>query len=114
MYRAFYNIIRLDQEVTSQDASEVELADVYSKMLPLMKEDREFFGLIDSQGTTLQAMYDEDADQYWFEVPRPDLQGSFGASLSMARFRKKDSKVSNFRLGRLEWAAASGRNQPPR
>ena len=82
MYRAFYNIIRLNQEVTSQDAREVELADVYSKIFPLMKEDREFFGLIDSQGTTLQAMYDEDADQYWFEVPRPDLQGSFGASLS--------------------------------
>ena len=82
MYRAFYNIIRLGEEVTSQDAREVELADAYSKIFPSMKEDREFFGLIDSQGTTLQAMYDEDADQYWFEIPRPDLQGSFGSSLS--------------------------------
>lgn len=82
MYRAFYNIIRLGKEVPSQDAHEVELADLYSNIFPSMKEDREFFGLIDSQDTVLQAMYDEDADQYWFEVPRPDLQGSFGSSLS--------------------------------
>ena len=32
--------------------------------------------------SVLQAMYDKDADQYWFEVPKPDLQGSYGASLS--------------------------------
>ncbi|MGI9235255.1 MAG: hypothetical protein ACR2RD_16605 [Woeseiaceae bacterium] len=82
MYRAYYNIIRLKEEVTSQDAREVELADVYSNIFPLMKEDREYFGLIDSQGTVLQAMYDEDEDQYWFEVPRPDLKGSFGSNLS--------------------------------
>lgn len=82
MYRVFYNIIRLGDEITSQEAREVELADVYSRIFASMKEDKEFFGLIDSQGTTLQAMYDEEADQYWFEVPRPDIQGSFGANLS--------------------------------
>ena len=82
MYRVFYNIIRLGEEITAEDAREVELADVYSNIFPLMKEDREFFGLIDSQGTTLQAMYDASADSYWFEVPRPDLRGSFGANLS--------------------------------
>ena len=70
------------EEVLSKDAHEVELADVYSKIFPLMKEDREFFGLIDSQGTVLQAMYDADVDQYWFEIPRPDLQESYGINLS--------------------------------
>ena len=53
MYRAFYNIVRLGEEVPSKDAREVELADVYSKIFPLMKEDRYFFGLIDSKGTVL-------------------------------------------------------------
>lgn len=51
MYRVFYNIIRLENEITSQDTREVELADVYSNIFPLMKEDGEFFGLIDSQGS---------------------------------------------------------------
>lgn len=82
MYRAFHNIIRLGEEVPSRNAREVELADVYSNIFPFMKEHREFFGLIDSHGTVLQAMYDEDQDHYWFEVPRPELQGSFGARLS--------------------------------
>ena len=82
MYRVFYNVIRLSEEVASQDAREIELADVYTDIFPLVKEDREFIGLIDAEGTVLQAMYDEGADQYWFEVPRPDLQGSFGTNLS--------------------------------
>ena len=46
-----------------------------------MKEDREFFGVTDDRGTTLQAMYNSELDEYWFEVPRPDLGGSYGASL---------------------------------
>ena len=27
-------------------------------------------------------MYDSERDTYWFEVPRPDLGGSYGADLS--------------------------------
>ena len=82
MYRLFHNIIRLGEAIPAEDAREIELADVYSDIFPSMKEDGEFFGLIDSRGNTLQAMYDADADRYWFEVPRPDLGGSFGVSLS--------------------------------
>ena len=81
MYRVFYSIDRLG-EVSSEDAHDIDLADVYSEIFPLLKEDGEYFGLVDSNGTTLQAMYDADNDQYWFEVPRPDLQGSFGMNLS--------------------------------
>lgn len=58
------------------------LAGIYTDVFPALKEDREFFGLVDSEGTTLQAMYDSERDTYWFEVPRPDLGGSYGADLS--------------------------------
>ena len=80
-YRVFYSAVGLG-DIAAADAIDMELADIYSEVFPLLKEDREFFGLVDSHGTTLQAMYDEDNDQYWFEVPRPDLGGSYGANLS--------------------------------
>lgn len=82
MYRVFYNVIRLSEEVAAQDARGMVLADVYTDIFPLVKEDKEFLGLIDAEGTVLQAMYDESAGHYWMEVPRPDLQGSFGINLS--------------------------------
>jgi hypothetical protein len=82
MYRVFYSVIRLSEEVAAQDAHEMVLEDVYSDIFPLVKEDKEFLGLIDAEGTVLQAMYDEGTGHYWVEVPRPDLQGSFGSNLS--------------------------------
>jgi hypothetical protein len=78
----FYNVVRLSEEVASEDAREMVLADVYSDIFPLVREDKDFLALIDAEGTTLQIMYDEDADHYCIEVPRPDLQGSFGTNIS--------------------------------
>ncbi len=80
-YRVFYNIIRLGS-IAADDAVEMELADVYSEVFPLLKEDREFVGLFDAGDRTLQAMYDEENDEYWFEIPRPDLEGSYAKILS--------------------------------
>ncbi len=72
----------MGDEVQSNSAIPIELASVSSQLFPLMKEDGEFFGLVDSKGTTLQAMYHAENDTYWFEVPRPDLQGSYGSYLT--------------------------------
>lgn len=72
----------MGDEVLANATVSIELADVYSELFPLMKEDREFFGLVDSKGTTLQAMYHSEKDNYWFEVPRPDIEGSFGLYLT--------------------------------
>ncbi len=82
MYQVFNNIIRKGDEVTAEATVSMKLADIYSEVFPLLKEDREFFGIIDSKGTTLQAMYHEEEGNCWFEVPRPDLNGSYGTYLT--------------------------------
>jgi hypothetical protein len=82
MYQAFYDIAGMGDQVTGDSPIEMELADVYTDVFPFMKEDGDFFGLIDTKGTTLQALYHAADDTYWLEVPRPDLNGSFGAYLT--------------------------------
>ena len=72
----------MGDEVLSKSTVSIQIADVYTELFPRMKDDREFFGLVDSKGTTLQAMYYAEDDLYWFEVPRPDLEGAFGAYLT--------------------------------
>lgn len=80
-YRTFYYAARLG-EIPAESATATELTEICSRILPLLKEDKEFFGVIDANDTTLQAMYDAEADEYWFEVPRPDLRGSYGKTMS--------------------------------
>ena len=71
----------MGNEILASSPVPINLEDVCSEIFPLMREDREFFGLIDQNGTTLQALYLEDDDLCWFEIPRPDLQGAYGRHL---------------------------------
>ena len=81
-YSAFYNIVRLGKPVEANSAVKISKSKVLNKLLPLLKEEGEYFGLIDAAGTTLQVAYEAKSDEYWVEVPREDLRGSFGARLS--------------------------------
>lgn len=80
-YLAFYDIVRLGDPVEADNAIPVSVKEIQDSLFPLIKENREYLGLIDSDETTLQMLYDADADSFWIEVPRPDLQGAFGAQL---------------------------------
>ena len=64
------------------DGVEMSEADIYSKMLGALKEDGDFFGLVDEHGTILQVMYQSEDDSYWIEIPRPEIRGAFGCALS--------------------------------
>jgi len=74
--------VRLGDEVAADSPLQIEIEAFCLEIFPFVKEDGDFFGFIDSQGITLQAMYHSDADSFWFEVPCPDLEGAFGAHLS--------------------------------
>ncbi len=52
------------------------------ELLASLSSDGDFFGLIDEDGTCLQFRFEDEKNQYWIEVPRPDLSGSYGAHLS--------------------------------
>ena len=79
-YLVFHDIVRLPHSVPAENAVEMTREIVLNEILPLLKEDGEFFGLIDSNRTTLQVLYTSNDDQeYWVEIPSPSLGGSFGA-----------------------------------
>lgn len=80
-YLGFYNSARAGEPVDSDSPIEIDGDDFFERLLPSLKEDGEFLGVIDSEGTVLQVAYLSDEDEYWIETPRPDLGGSFGAKL---------------------------------
>jgi hypothetical protein len=78
-YLGFYNSLQVGEPIDSDEPIEVEGDEFFEKLLPSLKADGEFFGVIDSAGTVLQVAYLSDEEEYWVETPRPDLGGSFGA-----------------------------------
>ena len=71
----------MPNDVPSDSAVPMDIAEVYSELFPLLKEDGEFIGVVDEAGTTLQMMYQSEDDLYWFEVPCPEKAGAYGMAL---------------------------------
>jgi len=86
-YTVFYCFYDLDQDATSDDGIECEKDQLVEKLLDPISADEDFFGLVDSEGTTLQAMYDEEDDQFWLEIPSVEEQGSYGQYRSRDEIR---------------------------
>ncbi|MCB9616915.1 MAG: hypothetical protein H6722_31150 [Sandaracinus sp.] len=52
-----------------------------------LTHDRDFVGVVDDGGTTLQVMYEADDDRYWVEIPVPKEGGSYGRHLDHTALR---------------------------
>jgi hypothetical protein len=81
-YKVFYCFYGTGKSVDADHPVEMHEADIYSEMLGGLEEQDDFFGLIDSSGTTLQVMYDKEHDRFWIEIPAPDEGGAYGQYLS--------------------------------
>ncbi len=78
IYKAFYYSASLNRDVAADVAESMNLDVFCSDVIKSVKEKDDFCGLIDSNGNTLQTIYEEEIEAYWVEVPRPDLNGSYG------------------------------------
>ena len=87
MYRTFYNIVRVGYPVEPEKAVELDTMTIVDELLSRLKEEREYLGLIDDAGTTLQMMYDGDL-KYWVEVPCPEKGGSYGKYFDISSARE--------------------------
>ena len=79
--------------VKSADAEACSGSDTALELLAALAVEGDFFGLVDSKDVCLQVRYEDEADPYWVEVPRPDLGGSFGARYSYDRAQKLFNKL---------------------
>lgn len=78
VYRVFYCFYGEGVEVPSHKPIPMEQADIYSDLFGRLVSDEDFLGMLDEAGRTLQFMYHAGDDHYWVEIPRSDLNGSYG------------------------------------
>lgn len=77
-FKAFWTFQGTEEHVPGESPVDILEADVYSKLLGGLERDGDFFGLVDSNGVTLQVMYEGGADRYWVDIPQPTQRGSLG------------------------------------
>ena len=58
----------------------MENSEIIAMMPAVLMGFRDFFGITDRDGTTVQ-FYVEDDGRVWMEIPLPDLEGSYGKHL---------------------------------
>lgn len=86
-YHIFYDAVRLDEPIEAANAITAAASEIVEDYFPLIKEDGEYLGIIDANGTTLQLMYSAEEGRYWVEVPCPGEKGSYGTFLDFEEIR---------------------------
>ncbi|MDJ0760005.1 MAG: hypothetical protein QNJ19_11435 [Woeseiaceae bacterium] len=81
-YGVFFSIEALGRKVGASSPEYCSGTDTAMELLASLSSEGDFFGLIDEDGTCLQVRFEDSKNSYWFEVPRPDLSGSYGAYYS--------------------------------
>ncbi len=76
-YRTFYHRAATDDTVESDDAQFMDRDTVIATAMQILRDPKDFFGVIDESGTTLQFLVEDDGS-VWVEVPRPSERGSYG------------------------------------
>jgi hypothetical protein len=80
-YRAFYACYETNRIVEAERAHEFDLDAAAALAADILRDDEDFFGLIDEQVQTLQFMRDGEA--VWMEIPVPAEQGSYGMHVAV-------------------------------
>ncbi len=81
-YSIFFIIEAIGREVTSDKSEACADVETYIDLFESLSVDGDFFGLIDVNDVCLQIRFEGENRQYWIEVPRPDLKGSYGAYIN--------------------------------
>ena len=80
-FTVFYYNKSTDVEVTADHATPMEKSDIIAMMPTILEGFRDYYGITDRKGTTLQFLVDDDG-LVWMEIPFPDLSGSYGKHIS--------------------------------
>lgn len=85
-YRAFYGCYSTNEVVDPSNAYKIELDWAQNIVLDILRDDRDFFGLSDDRGVTLQFI--RSGDTVWMEIPIPAKRGSYGRTVSIDEVRQ--------------------------
>lgn len=82
IYKSFCYFATQNLDIPSNKPIPIDSSNIIGELVESLREDGDFFGLVDSCDTTLQVAYEEEGS-YWIEIPFPKERGSYGQSVSL-------------------------------
>ena len=100
-YQAFYTCHSTDDRVNSESPIDLDRNSVVNVAQQILRDPSDFFGLIDTDGKTLQFYYEE-SGKILMEMPCPERRVSLGRHISITDLGPRCSRfLSGFH--RIHW-----------
>lgn len=77
-YDVYYALYDRGQSVASDNPVSMEPDAIAGEILAAMDGDGDYMGVLDSDGTALQFVYEQEEDRFWVEIPLLDQRASHG------------------------------------
>ncbi|MBK1653464.1 hypothetical protein [Allochromatium vinosum] len=82
-YRVFYLFDRSGEAISSASAVEMSAKAICEQLLPRLQTEDDYLGLIDTQETILQILYEPSRHRYWVELPVDAAKASYGRYMEL-------------------------------
>lgn len=83
-YRVFYLFDRTGESVSSASALEMSARAIREQLVPRLKTDDDYLGIIDTKDNVLQILRDPGDARFWVELPVEAAKASYGRHMSLA------------------------------
>jgi hypothetical protein len=87
-YRVFYLFDRSGDAISSASAVEMSARAICEQLLPRLQTEDDYLGLIDTQETILQILYEPSEHRYWVELPVDAAKASYGRYMGLDELRE--------------------------
>jgi hypothetical protein len=87
-YRVFYLFERSGECVSSASAIEMSARDIREQLLPRLRSEDDYLGLIDPRDQTLQILCEPKAARYWVELPMDAAKASYGKHMNLGELQE--------------------------
>lgn len=95
LFGVFYCFNATGSEVPSDRPVAMSVNHLVNDLMTEVSTDRDFIGLTDTSGTTLQFMFHASDDRFWVEIPCPEEGGSYGAFFNRAELESTLRSLSD-------------------
>jgi uncharacterized membrane protein YgcG len=83
-YRVFYLFNRTGESVSSASAVEMSAKAIREQLLPRLRTEDDFIGLIDAADNILQVLCESTPNRFWVELPVDAARASYGRYVSFS------------------------------
>ena len=87
-YRVFYLFERTGESLSSASALEMSARAIREQLLPRLRTEDDYLGIIDPQDNVLQILFEPGDGRFWVELPLDAAKASYGRHMVLEEIQE--------------------------